>query len=48
MGGGGVGGEEFSSHWNFFSLSESMYDFFFRPWKEYFSGLIGVHEFVFI
>ena len=32
----------------FFSLSNSLYEFFFRPQHEYFLGLIGVHEFVFI
>ena len=26
-----VGGEEFSSHRNSFSLSNSLYEFFFRP-----------------
>ena len=30
---------------NFFSLSNSLYEFFLRPWHEYFLGLIGVHEF---
>ena len=41
---GGRGGK-FSSHRNFFSLSNSLYEFFFRPQNEYFLGLIGVHEF---
>ena len=31
----------------FFSLSDSLYEFFFRLWHEYFLGLIGVHEFFF-
>ena len=44
---GGGGGELFNRR-NFFPLSDSMYDFFFKPWHEYFSGLIGVHEFFFI
>ena len=39
MGGGG-----FLSRRNFFSLSNSLYEFF-RPQHEYFLGLIGVHEF---
>ena len=40
----GGGGGEFSSCSNFFSLSNSLYDFFW-PWHEYFLGLIGVHDF---
>ena len=39
MGGGG----DFSSRRIFFSLSNSLYEFFFRPQHEYFLGLIGVH-----
>ena len=39
------GGAEFSSRRNFFSLSNSLYEFFFRPLHEYFLGLIGVQEF---
>ena len=42
MGGGGVG-EKFSSRRNFFSLSNSLYQFFLE--HEYFLGLIGMHEF---
>ena len=45
--GAGQGGE-FSSRRNSFSLSNSLYEFFFRPWHEYFLGLIGVQEFIFI
>ena len=40
-----VGGGEFSGRRNFFSLSNSLNEFFFRPLHEYFLGLIGVHEF---
>ena len=42
MGGGGGG---ILSHRIFFLLSNSLYEFFFRPWHEYFLDLIGVHEF---
>ena len=44
MGGVGGGGGDFSSRRNFFSLPNSLFDFF-RPSHEYFLGLIGVHEF---
>ena len=40
-----LGGGEFSSRRNFFSLSNSLYEFFWGPQNEYFLGLIGVHEF---
>ena len=43
----GGGGGEFSSRRNFFSLSNSLYEFFFRPLHEYLLGLIGVHDFFF-
>ena len=36
---------EFLSRRNFLSLSNSLYDFFFRPYHEYFLGLIGVYDF---
>ena len=39
------GGGEFLSRRNFLSLSNSLYEIFFRPQLEYFLGLIGVHEF---
>ena len=41
------GGGEFSSRRNFFSLSNSLYEFFFRLLHEYLLGLIGVHDFFF-
>ena len=44
----GGGGGEFSSGRNLFLLSNSLYEFFFRPLHEYFLGLIGVHEFFFV
>ena len=47
MGGGGGEGE-FSSRRNFFSLSNSLYDFFLGHSMNIFLGLIGVHEFFFI
>ena len=40
-----MGGGEFSSSRNFFSLSNSLYEFFFSPKHENFLGIIGVHEF---
>ena len=42
-----MGGGQFSSYRNLFSLSNSLYGFFFRPQHEYFLGLIGAHEFFF-
>ena len=41
MGGGG----DFRAAGLFFSLSNSLYEFFFKPQHKYFLGLIGVHEF---
>ena len=41
---GGRGGK-FSSHRNFFSLSNSLYEFFLGHRMNTFVGLIGVHEF---
>ena len=42
------GGGEFSSPRNFFSLSNSLYEFFLGHSMNIFLGLIGVHEFFFI
>ena len=39
------GGGEFSSRRNFFCYQIPCMKFFFRPWHEYFLGLIGLHEF---
>ena len=36
---------KFSSRRNFFSFSNSLYEFFFRPQHKYFLGLIGLQEF---
>ena len=43
----GGGGELFSRR-NFFSAIRFHVWIFLKPWHEYFSGLIGVHEFFFI
>ena len=42
------GGGEFSSRRNFFSLSNSLYEFFLGHSKNIFLGLIGEQEFFFI
>ena len=47
-GGGGGWGRGIFEPQEFFSLSNSLYEFFFRPLHEYFLGLIGVQEFFLI
>ena len=48
MGGGEEEGGEFSSRRNFFSLSNSLYEFFLGHSMNIFLALIGVHEFFFV
>ena len=45
---GGVGGGDLRAAGIIFRYQISFMNFFFRPWHEYFLGLIGVHEFFFI